>query len=165
MKKTAKAAGILELLALGLIGVGAMLLLVTHVGKIASLMWAAILPLGALAYARLRAPSRVRAVVGAACGIAAFPVSHGLFSLIVLPMPFQLVAVLGVIGEALHGLPGNLVATLLALERREDGSLVDTIFVDYLFNGIFWAALYGLLGLHFDRLRLVSRRTRHGSAD
>jgi len=148
-----KRAGILEILAFGVIEAGVLLLLVSQVAKIPTLMSTAILPLVAWMYARLRAPRHLYAVVGAACGLAALPVSHGLFSLmLVLPMPFQLIALLGMIGEALHGFPGNLLATIFHLERRADTSL-DTILVDYFFNGIVWAVVYGLLGSHFDRIR------------
>lgn len=139
-----------ELLIFGAIELLALLLLVTRPGKIAMLLLAAVLPLAAWTYARLRAPEHVYAVVGGACGLAAFPVSRGLFSLIVLPFPFQLVGLLGVVGEAVHGLPGNLLATIFDVERSADTG-VESILVNHLFNGLFWAALYGLLGHHFDR--------------
>jgi hypothetical protein len=141
-----------ELLIFGAIELLGLLLLVTRPGKLAMLLLAVVLPLAAWTYARLRTPEHVHAVVGGACGLAAFPVSRGLFSLIVLPFPVQLVGLLGVVGEAVHGFPGNLLATIFDLERRADTS-VDSILVNYLFNGLFWAALYGLLGHQFDRLK------------
>jgi len=159
-----KPAGIIELLAFGLVAVGALLLLVTQAGKLLALMLAAALPLAAWAYARWRAPRHVLAITGAACGLAAFPVSRALFSLLfALPFPFQLLGLLGLAGEALHGFPGNIVATMLHLARRDDGSLVHEVTVDYLFNGLFWAAVYGGLGSLFDRLRRAPPRRRRGT--
>jgi hypothetical protein len=143
-----------ELLMFGAVELLALLLLVTRPGKIAMLLLAAVLALAAWTYARLRAPEHVYAIVGGACGLAAFPVSRGLFSLIVLPFPFQLIGLLGVVGEAIHGFPGDLLATIFDVERTADTS-VESILVNYLFNGLVWAAIYGLVGDQFDRLKHI----------
>lgn len=142
-----------ELLAFGAAEAAALLILVSQAGKIATLLWAVVLPLAAWFYAHFRARDRIGTIVGVACGLAAFPVSHGLFSLIVLPFPLQLVGVLGLIGEALHGFPGNnLVATFAKLQPHPDTGIA-VLLVDYLFNGLVWAAIYGLIGYYVDRLR------------
>lgn len=149
----AKRAGVPELLAFGLVEVIALLFLVSRPGKLAALLLAAVLPLAAWIYARLRAREHTGAIVGGACGLAAFPVSHGLFALIVvLPFPFQLVGLLGLIGEGLHGFPGTLLAAISNIGIRADTSL-ESIVVDYLFNGLVWAVIYGLLGNYLDRIR------------
>ena len=150
-----KPAGIIELFAFGLVEVGALLLLAAHVGEILSLMWAVMLPVFAWGYARRRARNRTFTIVGASCGLAAFPISHALFSLIIQPFPLQLLGLLGLVAETVHGFPGDLAATILHLERHADTS-PDTILISYLLNGIVWAVVYGLIGTFLDAGRRES---------
>lgn len=148
----ARRAGSFELLAFGVVEAAALLILASQAGKITTLLWAVLLPIAAWLYARYRAPERIGTMVGAACGLAAFPVSHGLFSLIILPFPYQLVGLLGLVGEALHGFPGNLVATFANLQPYA-GTGISALLVDYLLNGLVWATIYGLMGYYVDRFR------------
>ncbi|HEY5646242.1 MAG TPA: hypothetical protein VIS76_09885 [Pseudomonadales bacterium] len=152
-------AGPIELIAFTLCEVGALLLLASQAGRILTLAWVVALPLVAWAYARWRAPGHVFAIAGAACGLAAFPLGHALFSLIVLPFPLQLLGLLGLVAETLHGIPGTLLATLLELERQGDTS-TSTLLLDYLFNGLVWAVVYGSIGSLCDRARFRQPRRR-----
>ena len=148
----ANRAGSLELVAFAVAEVAALLILVSMAGKIATLLLAVVLPLAAWFYAHNRARHRIGTIVGAACGLAAFPVSHALFSFIVLSFPLQLIGVLGLAGEALHGIPGNLLATFANLQPRPDTGIA-ALLIDYLFNGLVWAVIYCLIGYFVDRLR------------
>ena len=130
----------------------ALLFLVSLSGKVVALLLAALLPVAAWIYAHHRFPGHVRAVVGATCGLVAFPVSLGLFSLLFLPFPLQLLGLPGIVGEALHGLPGNIVGLITGLEHRSDQSM-ESVLIDYLVNGFVWAVTYGLIGHRLDRRR------------
>ncbi|HQR72911.1 MAG TPA: hypothetical protein PLE54_20115 [Burkholderiaceae bacterium] len=141
-----------ELLAFGVAEAAALLLLAGLAGKVATLLCAALLPLAAWLYARRRAREHTWAIVGAALGLTAFPLSYGLSALMFLPFPFQLLGVPGFLALMFHGFPGNLLATFASLESQADVSLA-SLLVDYLLNGIVWAAIYGLIGSHFDRCR------------
>lgn len=145
-------AGRFELFALGVAEAAALLLLAGWPGKLSTLLWAVCLPLTAWLYARWRSREHVCAIVGTACGLAAYPVSHGLFSLLVLPFPLQLLGALGVVAEALHGSPAYLVVRFADLEPQGDTSLA-VLLLDYLLNGLVWAAIYGRIGHHLDQGR------------
>ena len=93
-----------------LLAAGWVLFLITRPGKLATLMLVALVPVGAWLYARTRMPRHTLTILGTALGFVAYPFGRGLFSLLFLPMPFQLLGIPGLILEGMHGLPGQLVA-------------------------------------------------------
>lgn len=139
-----------------LLAVGWLLFLITRPGKLATLMLVALVPLGGWLYARARVPRHTRTIVGGALGFVAYPFGRGLISLLLLPMPFQLLGIPGLILEVLHGLPGQLVAFYVNLELQTDTG-PDTVFIVFL-NGIVWAAVYGCVGHLLDRRRVARAR-------
>ena len=146
--KTARSA---ELVAIALVAAAWLLYLVVHPGKVAELMLSAAVPAGAWFYARTRMPRFTWTIVGSAAGFAAYPFGRGLFSLIVLPMPFQLLALPGLLLEVMHGFPGNVAAVYLDFELQTDTG-PEAVFVTFL-NGFVWAAVYGCIGRLVDRAR------------
>ena len=132
-----------------LLAVGWVLFLITRPGKLAALMLVALVPIGAWLYARARMPHHKLALLGAALGFVAYPFGRGLFPLLFLPMPFQLLGIPGWIFGSIHAFPGELVLLYLSLELHTDTG-TDAVLIAFL-NGTFWASVYGLVGRMLDR--------------
>lgn len=132
-----------------LLAAGWVLFLITRPGKLATLMLVALVPVGAWLYARARMPRHTLTILGTALGFVVYPFGRGLFSLLFLPMPFQLLGIPGLILEIMHALPGQLVALYLNLELQTDTG-ADAVFIAFL-NGTVWAAVYGYVGHKLDR--------------
>jgi hypothetical protein len=156
MRHNLKPARVVEIIAAALVAAAWLLFLVVHAGKLAELMLSVMIPAAAWLYARTRLPRFRWTLLGGALGLAAYPFGRGLFSLIVLPMPFQLLGLAGLLIEAAHGFPGALAALVLGFELRTDTG-PEAVFVTFL-NGIVWATVYGCIGRLVDRAR--SSRSR-----
>ena len=121
----------------------------------------AVVPWVAWRYARTHTPRYVGLVTGAAFGLVISPFSLGLYATY-FAGPFGLpTGMLGLVSTLFHGPPGFHAAHWLGLvPSNEVASGVGSIYVEVL-NGLFWATVYGALGLVVDWLRLVRSRAAH----
>jgi hypothetical protein len=122
--------------------------------KLVVLTLTAVVPAGVWLYTRVYAPRHKWAATGAAFGFVAYPVSLGLLALAFLPMPLAAIGAIGYVLSTIHGLPGELVSSImLPLFRVLDGPIAQTLGALMLFvlNGTLWGLVYWRLGALLDR--------------
>jgi hypothetical protein len=112
-----------------------------------------LVPIAARIWAKKHAPQHRSALLGAGLGLVASPVSLGLYATYFLG-PFGIVTGMAGLFLALwHGTPGYYICTNLGVVPSHtvvEGASHVAVEVS---NGIFWGAVYGLLGYGMDRWR------------
>jgi len=95
---------------------------------------------------------------GVALGLVISPLSTGLYSTFFLsPLGFP-TGMLGLVSTLFHGAPGYQFALWLGVvPPNEVVRGVGHVYIELL-NGVFWAAIYGILGFIVDWARLVHSR-------
>ena len=113
-----------------------------------------LVPIAARVLAKKHAPLHRSAIVGASLGLVASPLSLGLYSTYFLG-PFGIVTgMAGLILVLWHVTPGYYICTTLGLVPERTVVEGSSQVVVQIANGIFWGAVYGVLGYGIDRFRL-----------
>lgn len=119
----------------------------------------AVVPWMSWRYTRIHAPRHVWLISGVALGLVISPLSLGLYATFFVSPIGLPTGMLGLVSTLFHGPPGYHAARWLGLlPENEVVSGLVSIYVEVL-NGIFWALVYGFLGLVIDRVRLARSRT------
>ena len=126
--------------------------------ELLALLVLAAVPLAGAWYARAYAPRHTWLFTGVALGLVISPLSTGLYSTFFLsPLGFP-TGMLGLVSTLFHGAPGYQFALWLGVvPPNEVVSGVGHVYIELL-NGVFWAAIYGILGFIVDWARLVHSR-------
>lgn len=113
-----------------------------------------LVPIAARIWAKKRAPLHRGAIVGAAFGLVASPVSLGLYATYFLGPVGIVTGMAGLVLVLWHVAPGYYICTTLGFAPTHtviEGTLQLAVEVT---NGIFWGVVYGVLGRGIDRFRL-----------
>ena len=115
--------------------------------------------LAILTSARRRFPHFVGCSVGASFGAIVSPWALGLYSFYFLSPWGVAPGMLGLVLVLIHGAPGFKIAvTLELIPRGVVSEMISQVIIESI-NGLFWALVYGLVGLAIDKLwkRRLSR--------
>ena len=112
-----------------------------------------LIPIFTYFVARRRFPHFVGCSVGASFGAIVSPWALGLYSFYFLSPWGVAPGMLGLVLVLIHGAPGFKIAVTLELIPRGVVSGITSQVIVESINGLFWALVYGLLGLAIDKLR------------